>query len=426
MLLLLACGDSIQLGSDIIGSTDIEVEYTDTVPISAKTISSTSPPTYRNSNSFDGRTYLVGEINDSDFGRSTSISYFSATLISSFPNLENAKFDSVVLSLPLDTLGDYGNEDELLNLELYQLVEKFEVESGDTLFSDLRLEHDAAPIATLSTVVNSADSIMLYNPIPDTILRAVSQIRFQMDTSFWREIANDTLKHESSAALIEHIKGFALKTADADNRMLGLRINAASSAAIEIYYSVGDTSKQVYFIDLGLYRHSFFEHDYSASSIEPVLDLEGQDELLYLQSMSGTNVEFDISFVDDLPDVIINKAVLEFVIESPPDDYFPISQVLASYRNDDGELNVIEDASPRYLGFTFDGELSSSQIDGSTQYRYEIILTNHINNLLNGQLEGRGLIITAIRKQERPHRSLLFGPTHNKFPATLNLITTKP
>lgn len=425
VLILGSCGDSIQLGSTLLEDPNISVSYTDTFQLRAKTITSDPPPTFRNSGSFAGQTYMVGSVNDPVFGRYSSVSYFTPSLISSFPDFSDARFDSVVLSIPYDTLGVYGDKNEEHNFELYQLNELFEIESGDTLFSNQVLEFDATPLSQVSTIVNPEDSIELFSPSVDSIVPAIAQLRMRFDTSFWSPVARDTLNNESNEALSNYLRGFALKSVNAENSMVGLNLGNTSQALIEIYYTVGDTASSVYFIDLGAFRHSSFEHDYTGTPVENVLDQDVSGEELYLQSMAGPNVSFDLSAID-IKDEIINKAVLEITLAQHEEQYDPITQVLASYINDEGNLNVIEDANPAYLSFLFDGSVRSTEIDGITYKRYELVITNHIKNLMSGQLDKTDLVISGLSKQERPNRSVLFGPSHPDFPAILKIITTNP
>lgn len=424
-LFLASCGDSIQLGANLVEDTNIEVGFNDTLTLSGKTIGSEPPVTYRNGINFIGSTYMVGTINDPYFGSSTSTSYFSATLTPSFPEFGGAVIDSVILALPLDTMGQYGDPSEVHTLELYQLNDVFVIEPGDTLFSNQELDYDPMPLATFSGVVNHKDSLEIFNPREDTILGIIPQLRFELDPVFWNEVMVDTLIHESDESLTEHLKGFALRSVNAQNSMVGLALDNNSPAAVEIYYSIGDSIKEVYFFDIGLYRHHSFNHDYSGSEIEVVLDQENMDDKMFLQSMAGTNVELDLSSIDVLGDEIINRAVLEVSVENNGDFYPPINQILASYYNNEGELRVIEDANPRYLSFAFDGSLRSTIINGSDVYRYELRITNHINNIINGEIADLRLVLTAIARAERPNQSVLLGP-ESSSPPVLKLITTKP
>ncbi|MBT8191719.1 MAG: DUF4270 domain-containing protein [Bacteroidia bacterium] len=425
IFILGSCGDSIQLGSTLLEDPNISVSFTDTFHLKAKTISSDVPPTFRNSASFGGKTYMVGAVNDPVFGYYGSVSYFTTSLISSFPDFSNASFDSIVLSLPYDSVGFYGNKNEEHLFELYQLSELFEVESGDTLYSDMVLEYDENPLSQVSIVTNYNDSIALYSPVVDSIVPAIPQLRMHFDTSFWSPVARDTLNNESNEALNNYLKGFAIKSVNAENSMVGFDLGNTSQALIEVYYTIGDTAKNIYFIDIGTFRHSTFEHDFTGTPVGSVTDIEGSDETLYLQSMAGTNVSFDLSGVE-ISDEIINKAVLEITVSQHDEQYEPITQLLASYINDEGRLNVIEDASPAYLSFLFDGALKSTVIDGITYNRYEMVITNHLKNIMSGQIDKPEIVITGLGKQERPNRSVLFGPSHPEFPAILKIITTNP
>lgn len=425
-LLLASCSESIQLGADLLEDGNIEINYTDTFVVRGKTVPSSAPPTYRNSSTFNGRTYLVGSFTHPAFGRSTSTSFFSTSLLAPFPDFSDARFDSVILALPLDTLGLYGDESEVHNINLHQLTDVFVVDPGDTLFSDMPLAYDEPPLSSISQAINARDSIKVFNPQRDTIVDVIPQLRFRMDTSFWSAVARDTLNNESSEALRNYVRGFALVSENADNSMFGVNLQNDSPAAVEVYYTVGDTAQEIYFLNIAAFRHQYFEHDYSGSSIEPVLNTEGNDERLYLQSMGGTNVELDLSFIADLPDEILNKATIEITLEAREENYPPINQILASHYNSAGKLTVIEDALTSFISRLFGGSLEQEIKDGVLRDKYEINITSHVNNIINGEIEDTRLVISGLAKSERPNQSLLLGPTHPDYPVLVKIITTKP
>ncbi|NNE27330.1 MAG: DUF4270 family protein [Saprospiraceae bacterium] len=427
-LMALACTESIQLGADLVEDGDIEIHYTDTIAIPGKTVSANPPPTFRNSATFNSRTFLVGTLNSPEFGLSSSTTYFSATRLSVLPDLDDAVIDSIVMAIPLDTIGSYGDTTEVHELNLFQLVDPFILESSeDTLFSDLELAYHDTPLSTITTRINARDSISYYNPIADTIVRIIPQLRFKMDTAFWSPVLRDSLINETDTSIIEYVKGFALESSNATNSMFGINLQDEASAIVEIYYTVGDTMKELYLMDLGVYRHSFFNQDFTGSEVEAVIDQDGQDEFLYLQSMAGPNVELDLSFIDMLPNEILNKAVIEFTVPEPLDINAPINQILASYPLEDGKLAIIEDVSTRFLNFVFGGNLQYVQKNnGNFYYKYEINITNHVINIVNGEIDNKRLILSGLAKSERPNQSKIFGPSHPEFPVLLKLITTKP
>ena len=161
--------------------------------------------------------------------------------------------------------------------------------------------------------------------------------------------------------------------------------------------------------------------------MEEALEGTGTENKLYLQSMAGPNVALDLSAIDLLPDEIINKAVVEITVEEPLDIYPPVSQVLASHGPDSSSLRVIQDIIlSSSLNLVFGGELRTRVIDGVTVHSYEFNITTHLNNIIDGDVEEKTLIISALQKAERPNRSILYGPKHPEFPVILKLITTKP
>ena len=428
VLFIGACEDPIQLGAGLVQGEVNDPEFTDTIDLVARTIMADPPITFRNSSSFSNSTYLVGEINDPVFGRYSSVAYFDAFLSNSFPELENSVIDSVILVLALDSLGQYGDENEVHNLELYQLEDVLDVESGDTLLSDLRLEYSPTPLGSFSGTINFEDSLTVYSPTVDTLIQIPPELRVPLDVSFWDPVARDTLINASNETLAEYLKGFALVSTTAQNSMVGLGLSG-NAARVDFYYTTvipPDTAKAIFSIFNGLNKHSYFEHDYSGTEVEAAIGDSINQEYIYLHSMAGVNIEFDLAPLLDLTnDVVINNAVLELSVKEDDPLYPPINRLLASYYND-GVLFVVEDIALSSDFRFFGGRVNKINIDGIKYDQYNLNITNHLNNLLNGSITETDLIISSFSTQEQARRSVIYGRDNQVQPARLKLIITKP
>ena len=126
-----ACEDPIQLGAGLVDSEVKDPEFTDTLELVVRTVEGEPPITYRNSTSFSSTRYLLGSIQDPVFGRYSSETYFNTYLSTSFPDLRDAIIDSVVLVITLDSTAQYGNEEEIHTIEVFQLSEELDVETGE-------------------------------------------------------------------------------------------------------------------------------------------------------------------------------------------------------------------------------------------------------------------------------------------------------
>jgi len=423
------CEDPIQLGAGLVDGEINDPEFTDTFDLVAKTITSEPPITFRNSVNFTNSTYLVGEINDPVFGRYSSVCYFDSYLSNNFPDLNSSILDSIILVFALDSLGQYGNEEEIHNLEIYQLDEVFDVEGSDTLVSDIQFEFSSPSVGRFTGKVSHRDSLTIYNPSVDTLIRVAPELRVPFDTSFWSVVARDTTINNTNENLSEFLRGFALVSVDAQNSLIGLVLDG-SSARIDFYYTNivdSDTAKAVFPIFNGLNKHNFFEHDYTGTPVEAALEEGSSQEVLYLQSMAGVNMEFDLSPLLEITDtVVVNNAVIELTVVEPDPLYPPINRLLASYRGEDGDLFVVEDIALSSDFRYFGGGVREVNIGGVTYNQYNLNITNHLNNLLDGTISETKLEISSFSTQEQGRRSEIYGAQNQVQPAKIKLIITKP
>ena len=421
-----ACEDPIQLGAGLVDSEVNDPEYTDTIVLLAKTVEGDPPITFRNSATFSNSRYLLGSIEDPIFGTYSSETYFDTYLTTSFPDLRDAIIDSVMLVITLDSTAQYGNEEEVHTIDVFQLTEKIEVEAGDTLQSDLKLDYDNISLGGVTKKISHRDSLTVFNPSSDTLIKIASQLRIPMDTTFWSPVARDSSINKDNDALADYLRGFALVSSNAQNSMIGLLFNG-SSARFDFYYTVADTAKRVFSAFNGLIKHSYFEHDYAGSEVESAIGDPASQEFLYLHSMAGVNLEFDLQPLMALGDsVVINSSEIELTIVEPDPLYPPVNRLLASYYNDDGQLFVIEDIVLSSDFRYFDGSLDQTNIGGITYDQYSMHITSHLNNLLEGSITDSLLIVSPFSTQEQANRSVIYGPKSSVQPAQLKLIITKP
>ena len=433
LMLLIACNQESTVGADLLGDETIEVQFTDTIELEAVTKTNASVTTFINRSNFNNRTYLIGSIDDPVFGKSTSTTYITPTypVTPRFPEI--AILDSVVMSLPLDTFGLYGDPEYLHTIDLFQLTDAFTVDSDvDTLKSDMcDLQFDDTPLATLESKVDERQDIKIYNPTVDSAITVSPQIRFRLDdnNALWDQLAMDTSKHSSNDSLINFLKGFALQSRDAQNSMFGIRLNEEAPAYIEWYYQDTSAQAQLYLMNLGRVRHSCFTHDYSTTEVEQAIDMPNTEKT-FLQSMSGVTTEYDLSNVLDVNGNLINSAVIEIFAEDSADEFGPVENIIVSYTDENGSELVIADLlTGQAVGdvtLFFGGALGSSVVNGTTVRKYDFKLTSHIINLVRGVVTNPKIKISAFLKEQRPTRSVLYSPTHPVYPAKLKLILTNP
>lgn len=426
-VLISACNDPILVGSVLLEDETLDVEFTDVIDVSAKTVAGDPSITFRDitGGPYSATTYMVGSLEDPVFGKSVTTSYFSPTLISTFPSLLDSNLDSVVLSIPLDSIGFYGDLGATHNLELRAISESMEtlVESGsDTLYSDQTIAVEPTIWSTLSSTISYKDSVVIrpYND-QDTLIKIRPELRMQMDKQFWLDLAGptDTLTAEK---LELEVPGFELKSTPSASSIIGLDLyynTFETQANINFYYRPNDSTRLIYQLPLGNYRHSLFTNDYSGSELGNNIDDPAADQL-FVQSQAGTNIEVDLSSVTTLNDRILNYAELELTVLPEDEDlYQPVVAIFPWYRNDEGQLDIVGQPAT-------DLALVESYSGGSRSLTYSIDLTTHLNLIKKGTISNDKIFLIATTKAQRPNRSIILGTNDSESPLKLNLILTKP
>lgn len=433
-MLCVACNDPLESNIFTQVQTDVQV---DSLIIEAKTIEEDSVVTFTKlvNNNFSATTYMVGHMVDPTFGLAQSISYFTPGLVTAtnsslrFPNMALIEaIDSVVMAIELDSLGAGGNRDDVHTLSLHALSTPFTLDNDQSLYHFEKLDFDPTPLHSITKKIDYTDSLTLSSYTNDTLdLNLPAQLRFRMDTQVWADILDTDLTTSPDSLITNDIledliNGYALTTGSDVNSMVGINLaNAASSSIIEFYVRLkNDTivDKRVYTMNLGLRRHSSFEHDYAGSLVGDAIT-SGSSDLLYVQSQGGSNLEFDISSLLAADIQILNSATLQLtVMEEDVSLYKPALALFAKYKNDAGEELVVSDIGMQ----NFDGTLTT---DGTRQY-YNLDITNHVKAYLNREVKTPIIEIYAESKGRTVTRSILYGPNDPDFPAKLKLIKTNP
>ena len=213
--------------------------------------------------------------------------------------------------------------------------------------------------------------------------------------------------------------------------MMGLDLSNTSGSVLAIYFTDDGGAKNVYNFRLGDIRHINLAHDYTGSLLESEINLPNP-QYAYIQSMGGTNIEVDLSSVQSLDNKLINRVQLEVTVaEVPGDDislYPNIPNIFGSFRNDNGDLELISDLSTLAevgfeltldnIGAFFGGIVQEIDENGVIYTRYNFNITNHVLEILDGEISDPSVTLVAFSKQERTQRTILHSD--------INIEETKP
>jgi len=192
---------------------------------------------------------------------------------------------------------------------------------------------------------------------------------------------------------------------------------------------------------VGNARNSLLVHETEGAAINDAIDNENAD-LLYLQSLGGTNIEISFPDVSAFENIAVNKAELELTVASTGTDEngLPIVQQIVASSLRDGEIEAIDDVLSA-IPITnpidtdvFGGNPVTETINGVTLTKYSLNLSAYFQALVEGNADPTvlltagaiqsGFYLSIPPKGSRGNVVTIFGPDHPEFAPRLNLIYT--
>ncbi len=471
LFLLPSCNQPSDLGSEIFEEDQIGIISSDTFSIIGKTIQN-DPFKTRDETGFNISNLICGQYTDPVFGELSSeifAKYLPGSVIrdsSSWKNdPANTTIDSIVLSLvyaqtltanSLTSAYFYGDSnDEIQTMEINRVAEL--MPEADECLSDKSFAVEPTPLKTFdfeakaSTQSGLADSLSIVEYINDEPVDFVvtPHLRVHLDNSLAEELLYlfssfppqselDQLQADEFNALdqtyidqVEDVlKGLNIKITSDNNSILNFNINSSLSN-LNIYYRTGNITKQL-ILDPYLYHHINLEHTYTGSVIEPFFnDYEKGNEYLFVQGGQGVDIQLEFPYLNDINDVIINKASLElFAVELPEDniDVFDQPFFIEVYEeNADGDDIFVEDLNFALIqGNTslFGGSKEEMQDSaGNNIYKYSFNLSSHMQRIIDGNVNATIKLKPSVRSQF-PGRAVFAGPGHPELKPKLTLVYT--
>lgn len=379
---------------------------------------------------------LVGTYRDSAFGTVKSNIYVQPLLPSNaavFGNVDETLIvDSVVFSLEYSS--HFGDTTIAQTFDVFRLSETLDSETS--YFSDTTIQSGSVPVGSITTSPkpNVTNTIIQPNSTGGNDTIAVSsQLRIKLDNAIGTEILSKSGQTEVSDN--DNFTAFfqGLKLSPRDNGTLNNNEAAilyfgltALNTKMTIYYKAinpanDSTKKSVDFpINTTSVRFNTFEHDYTNSAVETVLNNPGIPSMFaYTEAMAGVETvikfpNFKSSFQGK---ILINKAELILPVAGGSYDEFGVATaIVAASRNDLGALEFIPDAfeNTDYFG----GQYKES----SQTYTFNI--ARYLQAFLNENISSEGLTILVTGSAVRAERSVFQSENNSGRKIRLNLYYT--
>jgi len=441
MLFVLACNEPSPIGAELVEGDQANIKHTDSVTIIASTVTEDSVLVFDPDDPDDDPrivflNFFIGDYEDPIFGN--VVANLNAQFWPSFtPDFDDAVFDSLVLILRYDSTNTYGNLTTFpYRIGVYELTENLDL--NRRYYSNETFPYDMVPLGETGDFIpkyTSADTLRIVDYTldeADTITQG-AHLRIHLSEDFANRLMMDSALYSSTSAFLEQFNGLVVKGLNPTQGILSFNLRSAISN-LTLYYHQDTVYKQYeYDFNSSGVIFSNFDHDYAGSTVGDFLnDKSKGDSLLFIQSMSGTNIKIEFPYADQFGDIIVNKAELEFTFAVIGGDditfYPPLDMSIMTIEDsEDGGLAVISDVVfGDILGQNWFGGQVRESLDnqGNTLYTYSYNISSHFQSIVDGVIDD-AILIRASRKQERTKRSILYGPKHSKYPVKFNFTYTE-
>ena len=437
-LLGVGCNDPITIG--IPTENDLEIINTEAFLVDTKTIQGEVSTTYDLGVNYT--TYLLGSLDNSTFGKSTSDIYLELDFAGSLPDFSDAILDSTVLIFEYAENGFYGDTLATYDIEVRRMLERIDDDTVESIPSDSTWSVDPTILGSRSIVPSRFDSLTIASHLAEGVdVKVGPQLRVPMTMAFGQELLDaDPENYANSDALIEYINGLNITATTSSSSMMGIDLgdvaNFSGINKLRIYYTTTDATTdttEVFDFSFRARTTSTFVHETAGSDIQNYLDDENfnNDDLVFFQGMSGVEAQIDFPNIEDLRDKIINKAKLTFYSVSDPNETnqinSPVDIVALTYADIDGNRTLTTDAS-----FGINPGPYSSLLGGIPElvdvengiYRTTVNLTNHFNTVFSQVGVSSSVILTPLQRSERSSRTIIFGSGNTQYKPVLEITYT--
>lgn len=439
------CNDGSIIGNDLLEGEAIELAYDDNFALSGKTVRGDSVSTYRRGSI--NQTYMLGQVDDPLFGKSSSDIYTAMIFGTSLPDFSESLIDSIVLELDYDTLGFYGASDIVHNIEVFRVTEDWA--DRDTIYSDESFMTDMMPIGSKSLIPDvEGDSVRFQVRVTDvdSFIYLTPRLNIRLDNAFGAELLADSAAAKTDSAMIANFKGLYIKSTTNGSSMIGFNFNEnftfdnATVAKVAVYYTQKDSDnmdvKRSYNYYLRSETFSHFELDVSGSPVEASIgDPIAGDEFLYVQGMSGVDSEIDLPDLSALKGNIINSAQLVLTVADDEMEFFTDlyptnSNFILSKYNADGIKVLVDDVTKDNIDSNtglalLDGEIKETTLDnGEIVNTVTFNITDYIKNTIDADDLTPKVIISPLGRTESPRRTVFYGTNHPTYPVKLRIAYT--
>ncbi len=314
------CTKPTTIGGDLVNENELNFGTVDTLPLKMTTVESTDSlkSFVFSSLPFALSRYYLGQLEDPVLGSNTCeiIAQYGPYPGSYAQKFVDATVDSVYLTLILDSAGYYGDKTAMHSLAVARLSEPMQMDTTFYTFQDFATEATLLGEKT-DFVANLEKRFLVVTPDSSVVDSNSAYIRIPLDVNLGQEVLSmDSVDYADAEKFAEKFKGIKIFSTTPSAGMLGVLLSGQYSE-IDIYYHTPTEDSLVFPIHplRGYTASNRQVQDYTGAFVEQHIGVEN-DSLFFMQSTGGLNLEVELPDITTLGDVIVNKAILEFTLES--------------------------------------------------------------------------------------------------------------
>ena len=435
LLVVLSCTKPVLIGSDFLEDEKASLNFQDTFDLSFFTERTDSILVHSDFSSRQLITYLLGDVNDPIFGHYKAEIFAQPLLPTISTGLKDAFLDSVILQLKYDSLGNYGDLNTPVTIEVYRMNERpnFTTE----FYSDERFTTEPDILGSITFVPRPKDSITVVSS-GDTVTVA-PHIRIPIPLHrIGNIVVQDSSVFTHIDSFLNYFNGLNIRMTGAGNTMIGIDLLDIVSG-LSFFYDKGEQmNREIKFVFTpASVKTVYMEHDYTGSFAESSLSPDPESDYWFVQGMSGLTTKMVINDLNKLGDIIINQAELEVFCTFPPGDnailYPPIQYLVTQESTDTTITNSLDvaialsrtggDQASEGYETLFGGVLKKVEDGPPAVYRYNMKVTSQVRDIFRGEKENI-IYFNPFDKGNVPNRSVMFGPSHPKYAPRLRIYYT--
>lgn len=265
---------------------------------------------------------LLGSFYDNFFGQSDASFYFQVLLPSNNVDFEASESNpNVKLELSLPFYGIYGDTLQNHVVSVYEVTQSLSGIDTTQVTNTESYQFDNNPLTQSDILVNILSDSVQWNNETVSPRLIIDLSASNLATKILQATSFDLENNENFNNLIN---GLYLKVNSLTNGSILYFDTNSPQCFLRMSYTKNDNTESVIDFPIGTESntHNYFTHDYSNSEAFNFINNQNIDSLIFLQSMGGLAMEFDLSFLanDIYSDWVISQASLNIPIYKD-DDY---------------------------------------------------------------------------------------------------------